>query len=600
MKDIITLDWETYYDDKYSLSKLTTEAYVRDRRFEVIGLGIKYNDQKEHWFTDDNITKALGAVPWDKVAVLCHNTAFDGLILNHHYDINPAFLMDTLSMARPWHAHNVGLSLAALAKEYELGEKGTEVINAKGKRRSDFTAEELEAYGLYCKNDCSLTWRLFQKLKAKTPNLELLLIDRTLRMFCNPRLVLDIQTLNEHLQDVRAEHEALLEQVAKVAPKEVLMSNPQLAELLEALGVEDIPMKLSAKTKKPAYAFAKTDKAFTDLQEHENPLVGAVVTARLGVKSTIEETRAQRFLEIAGRGTLPVPLSYCGAGVTQRWAGFDKINMQNLTRDGKLREAVRAPEGMMVCSVDSSQIELRVNHTISGQEDTVVALRGGRDLYCEFSSELYNTTITKENEAERFLGKLAHLSLGYNCGWEKFKHICRLKKVILDDKDAQKVVDTWRMMYPALPKFWRHCNNALEDIATGKSRELDDFGLVVIDYEKLLTKPNNQILYPGLTTGEDGKWYYKGRRNEWKVIYGGKVVENICQHLARNIVAEQALIISTRYHVVSLEHDCVKYLAPEAEAEEATAWGVKVMSTPPKWWPQIPVAAEGKYGVSFK
>ena len=52
--DIITLDFETYYDKDYSLSKMQTDAYVRDERFEVIGVSLMRNDEPAVWFSGDN------------------------------------------------------------------------------------------------------------------------------------------------------------------------------------------------------------------------------------------------------------------------------------------------------------------------------------------------------------------------------------------------------------------------------------------------------------------------------------------------------------------------------------------------------------------
>ena len=143
--DIVTIDMETYYSRDYSLSKMTTEAYVRDPRFEVIGVGVKFNDHPTDTYSGSNVGKFLKSLDYKDKAILCHNTAFDGLILTHHFGIQPKFWLDTLSMARPKHAQTIGVSLKALASHYKLGQKGTEVVNALGKRRADFTLHELAA-----------------------------------------------------------------------------------------------------------------------------------------------------------------------------------------------------------------------------------------------------------------------------------------------------------------------------------------------------------------------------------------------------------------------------------------------------------------------
>ena len=102
---VIGLDIETFYDQEYSLSKMTTEAYVRDPRFEIIGVSIKTGRKKPAiWFsgTQQEILAFLDKhINWDQDAVLCHNTAFDGAIVSWVLGRKPKLWIDTMSMARP-------------------------------------------------------------------------------------------------------------------------------------------------------------------------------------------------------------------------------------------------------------------------------------------------------------------------------------------------------------------------------------------------------------------------------------------------------------------------------------------------------------------
>ncbi len=107
--DIVTIDFETYYDKDYSLSKMTTEQYVRSNLFEVIGVGIKVNNYPTDWYSGDNVGKFLNSLDYKDKAILCHNTAFDGAILSWHYGIKPKLWLDTLSMARPLHQMTGGV-----------------------------------------------------------------------------------------------------------------------------------------------------------------------------------------------------------------------------------------------------------------------------------------------------------------------------------------------------------------------------------------------------------------------------------------------------------------------------------------------------------
>lgn len=317
--DILTIDMETFYSREFSLSKMTTEEYIRSKEFEVIGVAVKVNDEDTKWFsgTKTDTANFLGSFDWDNSIALAHNAAFDMAILNWHFDIRPRKIADTLSMARAIHGTEVGGSLAALVKHYELGEKGTEVLDALGKRRIDFNAEDLSRYANYCINDVDLTYRLFGCLAPEFPTLELNLIDLTVRMFTEPVLILDDDVLKMHLKKVRDTKEKLM--VGVDADRDVLMSNQQFAALLSGVGVEP-PMKISPTTGKETYAFSKTDEEFKALLEHPSTTVQTLVAARLGIKSTIEETRTQRFIEISERGALPIPLRYYAAH-TGRWGG---------------------------------------------------------------------------------------------------------------------------------------------------------------------------------------------------------------------------------------------------------------------------------------
>jgi DNA polymerase III epsilon subunit-like protein len=235
--DIITIDFETYYDRDFSLTKLTTEEYIRSDRFEVIGISVKVNNNGTEWAsgTHEQIRQWLQeSFRWSDSLVLAHNTLFDGAILNWRFGINPRAWLDTLCMGRAIHGVEVGGSLKALAERYGLGEKGTEVLNALGKGRLDFSEAELARYGDYCINDVELTYKLFSRLARKFPKQELKIIDTTLRMFIEPRLELDTTLLASHLEQIKIIKGDLLS--ASGVDKSDLMSSDKFAELLRGLG----------------------------------------------------------------------------------------------------------------------------------------------------------------------------------------------------------------------------------------------------------------------------------------------------------------------------------------------------------------------------
>lgn len=423
---LITLDFETYYDKDFNLKRLTTEAYIRDPQFEVIGVGVQIDDGQPEWFSGDNkqVSDYLHSLNIPEHTLLCHHAAFDGAILSWNYGLRPKYYFDTLSMAKPITGQTVGGSLAALSKKFNLGAKGVEVVKALGKRRLDFGFSELHEYGEYCKNDVVLTYKLFDVLKEYSTKKEMYIIDLMIRMYTDPVLQLDKELLVKHLNSVQLKKEKLMAKIDESIGRDALMSNPQFAEVLKKLGVEP-PTKVSLRTNKEAYAFGKTDVEFKALLEHEDERVQAVVAARLGIKSTLEETRTQSFIGIAERGALPIMLNYYGAH-TGRASGGDKVNLQNLPRGGELRQSIKAPKGHKLVAVDSSQIEARVVAWLAGEDELVGNFAKGEDIYSKFATEVYGRPITKADKIERFVGKtcLAEGTLVLcNNGWKPIESV---------------------------------------------------------------------------------------------------------------------------------------------------------------------------------
>jgi DNA polymerase len=613
---IITIDFETYYDKEYSLSKMTTEEYVNDPRFEVIGVGVKIDDGPTQWLADDEaIKKFFAFIDWENHAVLCHNTLFDGAILAFKYGVKPGFWFDTLSMARALHGLNAGGSLKALALRYGLGEKGDEVINALGKRRVDFDQVSLKRYGDYCRNDVDLTHGLFIRLSEAFPNDEFKLIDLTIRMFTEPTLQVDDALLVERLDYLREQKEELLSSLKTILNADStevirlqLASNNQFAEVLRSFNIEP-PLKVSPATGKMTYAFAKTDQGFLDLQEHPNFAVQQLCAVRLGTKSTLEESRVERFIDIGARnrGYIPVPLRYYGAH-TGRWSGLDSVNFQNLPSRNKakkaLKNAILPPPGHTIINCDSSQIEARVLAWLAGQKDLVKQFADKRDVYSEFATKIFRRPITRANEMERFVGKTCILGLGYGTGATKLQHTLKLGGAELTLDMCKGIVDLYREDNSYITDLWRDADSALQVLMhkTGTMRlgikTSDGVSPVWVDGFVGIQLPNGlYIRYPKLRLHE-GRMIYESRRGPIN-IWGGGVVENVVQGLARIIVGEQMLKISERYRVALTVHDAAVVVVPDDQLEDSLKYVTLCMSTPPEWAEGLPVACEAKYGKSY-
>jgi len=605
--NLITIDFETYYDKDFSLSKITTEEYIRSPRFEVIGVGVKLNDGESIWLSGDfNAIKTYlhNNYDWAESAVLAHNTMFDGAILSWLFGIRPKLWLDTMCMARGTHGVEVSASLRKVSEIYGVGEKGNEVINALGKRRADFSPEELARYGDYCVNDVELTHRLFNIfMNNGFPMKEVKVIDMTLKMYTNPQLELDLIKLNEHLYTLKSAKDRLLEECH--ITKDELMSNPKFAEALRALGVEP-PTKVSLRTGKETYALAKNDEAFKELQEHENPKVQALVAARIGLKSTLEETRTERFIDIAIRGKLPVPIRYYAAH-TGRWGGADKVNLQNLPSRGEnakvLKSCIVAPEGYTLIESDSAQIEARVLAWLAEQNNLVKSFEKGEDVYKKMASIIYNKKEELVTDSERFIGKTTILGAGYGMGAARFRDQLKTFGVDVDEEECRRIIRVYREANGQITQLWRDAQASLVGMDMGESLAFGRPGVLKVLHEHVAIKLPSGLLmrYEDLKGEEEEKglqFTYKTRLGRVK-IYGGKVIENVCQAIARCVMAEQMLRISKRYPIALTVHDSVVCCVNDSEVDEAASYVSECMAYVPEWAKGLPVRGDVEVGKDY-
>ena len=587
----LCLDYETYFDsrNKYSLKTMTTEAYVRDPRFKAhcAGLYDPMRDRRGHC-----LPEALRALPWSDLAVLHHHAHFDGLILTHQYDIRPAFYFDTLSMSRAARPRAKSHSLAALAAEFGLPEKTVPYNEFDGAR--NLSPDLLRRLGESAAHDAWLSWEIFKRLLPSVPREELALIDLTVRMFTEPAMRLDRARCREWLDSERVRKSSLLHDAG--VTEQDMQSAVRFRAALEAAGAE-CPMKPSpAHSETLIPAIAASDQGMADLEEHDSPLVRALVSARLGVKSTIGTTRAQRLLDMDTRGPLPAYLNYCGAH-TWRWSGGDKMNWQNFPKEGDLKSSVIAPLGHVFVSGDSGQGECRILNYIAGQWDVLDAFARGRDLYCENAAAFYGRAITKADVAERQLGKKMELSCGFGCGGRprngrpgRFREMCRNDGLFITDEESTRAVEgVYRPRHKRVVAFWNMCGDkVLPDLHDGLGR---DYGVFQVRDHGIYLPNGARLDYRGLYVDTQGGWRLNTRRGQIR-LHGPKLTENIVQALHRVQVAQVAGRIGRRERLVMMTHDSLDYLVPVERAEafklELHAELVRV----PVWMPGIPLGAE--------
>ena len=650
---IVTLDFETYWDQAsgYTLSKMTTEAYIRDPRFQAVVLCMSVDGEPLPSLEGPQAIAAGLEQRRNLIessAVLAHHAHFDGLILSHHFNLTPKVWLDTLSMARALLSHKLkSLSLEKLLEHFGLGRKGDEVLRTSGMCFKDFTPEQLQKYTEYCQNDVDRTYELFLRLVQDFPADELKIIDTVVRMFTEPTLTIRSDLLRQWIIEMRERKEALLKEAG--VELTTLMSNAKFADALTRLGVAP-PMKVSPTTGKPAFAFAKTDEGLMELREHEDERVQVLVEARLGNKSTINETRAVRMAEMGERGAACIYLKYSGATQTHRLSGGDSMNWQNLTKtrpprppqdgvqadlgrmvvtpddvgvvawttedevgtmDGSvyprkrchlfgLRDALEAPAGHALVVVDSANIEARILDTLAGQQDAVQRYRDKQDPYIELATAIYGRLIDREKDPnERQLGKVAKLGFGFGMGKEKAKTTVKAWGLEVPDEIVESAVDVYRERHPYVRSLWYRLEECFPAIISG-TRMYVDPGRVLQTVPGGIRLPHGlDITYHHLRRDpETREWKYWNGRYEAHV-YGGKATENVVQGLAYAVVGGQMAQLAKRWWVAHFIHDELILVVPLEEQHNALYDAVTTMQMSPTWWPALPLDAEGKIGLNY-
>lgn len=651
---ILTIDFETRWDSKdYTLSKMTTEEYIRHDKFRAFGACVHVygSDEPIRWFGDTELREYLDGVDWGRTAVLAHNAQFDVSIMEWVYSVHPAFIFDTLSMARALRGVEVGNSLARLAKDFGLPEKGTAVHSTNGVHELEPGLERELAE--YCKHDVFLCEEIFKRLVVSYPSKELRLIDMTLKMYTRPLLELDPNMLTDAILEEKEKREELLQRLG--VEETALASNPQFAALLKKLGIV-APVKTSKTTGKQTLALAKNDALFQALLNGQREDVALLCEARLRVKSTTERTRAQRFLDISKRGSLPVPLSYYGAQ-TGRWTASkgSAINMQNLKRSTRekrsfLREAIMAPEGYQLVVGDLSQIEPRVLAWLTDYHDMLNIFRAGSDPYAAFGAQMFNIPgLSKETHPDlRQSAKSALLGCGYGLGWASFAsqlttgflgappvryeaafarqlgankkmaveflswqrneaklrdipHTCTIQELAYHAIASKRIIDIYRATAYPVVGFWKMCETLIES-ALFRGVE---YKYKCLTFRKgAIELPNGMCLhYPDLKREKDeegiNQWVYGEAKTK---LYAGKVTNNVTQALARIVMTDGMLRVSKRYFIAGTVHDELIAVVPDAEVDDAKTWVLAQMTMEPSYMPGVPLNADGgahrRYGLA--
>jgi DNA polymerase I-like protein with 3'-5' exonuclease and polymerase domains len=477
------LDFETYYDDQYSLRKISIPEYILDPRFEVQMCATRLDNGEDCIVDGPSFGKFIKNIDPDTTTVVAFNALFDCSILAWRYGFVPSAMIDTMALARATRGHLLqSASLESVSRVLGLGAKGGGLIKVKGMKLAQIKAAGLyPMFADYAKQDNFLNAAIFKTLISELPQSERRLMDMVLRCTITPQFQIDKRLLAQHIIELQNHKANLLAECGVTLAQ--LMSADKFKEVLEARGV-DIQYKTTP-TGRSAPAFAKTDAFMAELEAHDDPIVQALAAARLGHKSTLEETRARKLLAISKlrwptAGTMPIPLRYGGAH-THRLSGDWGMNMQNLpssrTAGSKLRKALIAPPGHKVVTCDLGQIEARLVAWFCGADVLLKQFANKLDPYAKLGEEIFGYPIDRKvQKVEGFVGKTGILGLGFGCGKDKFFNMVKMQSrtmgldlgSVWTEKLAERSVNTYRETHAQIPQMWRSLGRVLGEQWVGK------------------------------------------------------------------------------------------------------------------------------------
>lgn len=613
--DLLFIDFESFYapEEGYGLKEMSIVEYVRSPRFKIFGFAAAFGEGPILWYSGFGALNFMRNIPWHKTTVVGHNVKFDGFILTDSYTRYPRTWVDTKGMSRAVLGKTIkSHSLGALATHFGLPSKG--VMKTAG--LETLTQEQEDELAEYCKHDVWLCREVYKKLAPSFPESEYKYMNRTIEMFVNPRLQLNVPLLEKASKEEAERRENVFKTIG--IPKSEFASNKKFPELLKARGY-DCPFKPSSKKVgedgKPLLipALALGDTAFLEMLESDNDELKMLCEARVAAKSTLLETRSSKLAKIGATGLWPFDVEYSGADQTHRFSGGSGAggNPQNFTRDSALREAVGVRNLQQLVVGDFSQVEFRIVAALS-KDPALLGLIAKNavdpkfDFYCDYASEYYGRTITKKDDLERRFGKEAQLGLSYGMAGKKFKTRVKIKVGInISDDESWRAVNLYRTKHAGVPRLWEDLSQFIP-MMVHKDTRISPPGIpVVFVHEGFLLPSGLKVRFPSLRqeTGERGKleWVYdvwvKGRL-EKRRLYGGKLLENVSQSIAGELC--KIAMDKMDDFVVGQVHDELHLVVDASDAEIAAERLREVMSESPSWMPELTLAAEVGIGSNWR
>lgn len=654
--DVLVLDFESYYDQDYSLKEMSIVEYVTDERFELTGLGIKINDGASVFVPGPQVPWAVARLQkkfgkaLHNVTVVAKNTKFDILILAERFGIYPPYVIDIEDLSR-YYDSRMKQDLKSLAKLFKLPAKG-DTSQFKGQHCADI---DWAAMKKYCLGDIDIESQLLRILlpMIDNPEVELPLMQHTLNLYLKPTFDLDMKMAKDIAFDMGVELGNNLEQIPwileyatkkKKTIEEILRARSIFPKILQDVLPEGevVPMKQGKKEMIPA--LAKDDVGFQLLLAHSNDKVRLLCKAKAACTSwSSHQAKVNSLIiqtECFGDG-MHIPLKFYGCH-TGRWSGTQKWNPLNLGGKGnrktgeqhhplisKVRNTLLAPDGKLLAIPDSCQIEARLVAWIAGQNDLVEDFRTGGDPYSRLAAKVFGEKVWNPTEEElltpegkildirRGFGKDTILGAGFGLGTNTSYQDCLKNKDLRPLYDSgeydwdfnDKLIKTYRSDYSMIPKFWKTVEKCFRWVTKYPhevmvyhipGRHEDSPPTLTFWKEGTTTiiqlPSGRRLFYRHATVDPKGQIKYIHGH-----LWGGSITENIIQSICRDLLGGWLLECERqRIPIILHTYDELVGCVPKHRAEEALAKMIEIMRTGPDWAVGLPLDAEGGLSACFK
>ena len=640
-KQVVAVDFETYYDKDCSVRGATAHNYVRHEKFDAFLVSIYAPDE----FSYVGHPKDFDWTQLDGRTLIAHNAQFENAVLVHLIlEAIIAKFMYTIHCTADmcvYLQHPRSLAGAVYATFGKTLDKGVR-DNFKGMYWDDIVAkgwaEEVLEYAL---NDSIWCWKLWEKHSDDFPEMERKLSQLTRDMGENGVTLDEEKLLNgiDELEKMVFDSETSLpwteEYDSKYNKQYPPLSVRGLALTCQKYGIEP-----------PSSTAENSDERIEWEQKHGDsfPWIEHMSNFRRANKH-LKTLKTMHSRLINGR--MPYSLKYYGAEVTGRWSGDSGFNTQNMPRDAifgvNIRNMIvpKKDHSFVIC--DLSQIEPRCLAYLCGDSEFLEGVAQGVSPYQVHAVNSMDWVSTKSLKKEApdlyLLAKVRVLSLGYGASFQSFvksaanygaSHVLqtkvndddwsafetmltkrdkRMKGGLLDwfvgrsNMEQRETVNAWlqveqfRESNPKIVELWKTYDKALKASSSEeKYKSTLELKLPCGRPLRYFNVTPSGWSFTCFTQKKDSLNY-----NRFRYMYGSRLVENACQAMARSVFANNLLALQDcGYAPVLQVHDEVVLEVPSENAESVAKEVEQIMSTPPPWAESLPVAAEAQISNCYK